>query len=60
MDSPYYIDVAPYHPLYPGFAYEEQMKHLHMNTRALISEDCGARYPGEEWKCQVGAVVGTC
>ena len=57
LDSPYYIDVAPYNPLYPGFAYEEQMKYLHMNTRALVPDDCAARYAGEEWKCQVRACL---
>ena len=54
LDSPYYIDVPSYSPLYKGFQYEESMKFKHMNTKNIISSECANSYPNEEWKCQFG------
>lgn len=56
LDSPYYIDVPSYSPLYKGFQYEESMKYKHMNTKNIISPECSATYPDakDQWKCQFG------
>jgi O-palmitoleoyl-L-serine hydrolase len=56
LDSPYYIDVPSFSPLYKGFQYEESMKYKHMNTKNIISPECAAVYPeeSEQWKCQFG------
>ena len=56
LDSPYYIDVPSFSPLYKGFQYEESMKYKHMNTKNIISPECAANYPDvkEQWKCQFG------
>ena len=55
LDSPFYIDIAPYSASFVGFAYQEQQKFRLMNTRAALSRECILQYPGEEgWKCQFG------
>ena len=56
LDSPYYVDVPSYSPLYKGFQYEESMKFKHMNTKNIISPECAASYPdvSDLWKCQFG------
>lgn len=54
LDSPYYIDVPPFSPLYKGFQYEESMKFKHMNTKNIVSPECADSYPSEQWKCQFG------
>jgi hypothetical protein len=46
LDSPYYVDVPSYSPLYKGFPYEESQKYLHMNTKNIISTECAEKYPG--------------
>ena len=56
LDSPYYVDVPSYSPLYKGFQYEESMKFKHMNTKNIISPECAASFPdvSDLWKCQFG------
>jgi hypothetical protein len=46
LDSPYYLDIVPYTSSFPGFAYEESNKYLHMNTTGVIPADCAAAFPG--------------
>lgn len=54
LDSPYYLDVTPYSPAFAGFQYQEQQKYAYYNTTAILSEECLAMYPEEQWKCQYG------
>jgi hypothetical protein len=57
LDSPYYLDIAPYSSDFPGFPFEEQSKYLYFNTSGVIYDDCASRYSSEQeesWKCQFG------
>ena len=56
LDSPYYVDIPSFSPLYKGFQYEESMKYKHMNTKNIICPECAATYPdvNDRWKCQFG------
>ena len=36
LDSPYYIDILPFTPKFPGFQYEEQQKFTFINTTGVI------------------------
>ena len=52
LDSPYYIDVDPYHTVdYIGFRNETIETYLHYNVSAVIPAACAENYAGEVWKC---------
>lgn len=55
LDSPYYVETAPYPPAdFVGF--EEQMKlaYENFNNVGVVSDACGRAYPEAPWKCTFG------
>lgn len=57
LDSPYYLDVAPYSANFLGFPYQEQSKYQYFNTTNVFYDACLTEYGSSEadlWKCQFG------
>lgn len=54
LDSPAWIDIAPFSSSFPGFAYITQQVHSYANVQHL-GEACEATYSGgDAWKCMFG------
>lgn len=54
LDSPFYIDIAPFDKKFKGFQYQEQQKSKLYNVEKIISKECREIYENETWKCLYG------
>ena len=54
LDSPFYIDIAPFDKNFKGFQYQEQQKIKFYNPERVISKECKETYENETWKCLYG------